>query len=1074
MSFNKKLFSIFMIFILAAVMVGCSAQTTAPTATVAPTVEEPTAVPEEPAAEAQAPAEEPAAKAETPAEEPATEAEAPVEEPAVEVGTPAEEPAAEAEVPAEEPAAEAEASVEEPAAEAEVPAEKPADEAETPMEEPAAEAEASVEEPAAEAEVPAEITEEVREPEEQKEDEQNAEQFAATVDGEGVSIESFIQTTTFNRYQYLNMYNQYAQMYSMYGLPLDSLNEQVVGILGEEGKERLGSEAIDQLTYDKVLAMEAKEAGLEISEKEVYDQLKSMFGYEDPAAEEEGIAGMDSFNVTLNATESEDDKNDAFRRYAQEILNIGYDGKVSFDYLKNYAKNILTDNKLFEQELDDRIFEAEMVSARHILVEDEDTAKEIISKLEAGEDWAALASEHSLDTANKDQSGDLGWFGHGEMVPEFENAAFALEPGEISKTPVKSDFGFHIIASDGKEVRPLSGSALEEAKNAAYEEWTLSLRAKHDIQSYPEVWMDAVPMEPAFVPPAAPSTEETDDIAETEPVETPAEAANTVEEAVDEAEPTVEGTVEDTAGKVESAVEETAIEATDAVEDTAGKAESAVEKTADEAANAVEDTAGKAESAVEKTADEAANAVGDTAGTAESAVEKTADEAANVIEETVNVAESEDAETDSKDNSESKNVEIDDQVVARIDGTPITADEFVTMAVFNRYQILSTYNQNAQFYSMLGMSMDDINAYYEEHLGEAGREELGTASINQLAYFKMLEKEAEKTGIEVSNKEAVAQMKQSFGFEEDTKEAESSLGLDSFNLEADSGFESEDEDTEFRAQVDMDLGLAYDDKISYDFFLDYVRHSMLETALIEKVLEGRVFEEEQVNARHILVEEEETAKELLARLDEGEEWDALAAEYSKDTGNKDNGGALGWFGHSVMVPEFEEAAFALEPGEISEPVKTSFGWHIIASDGKEIRPMEDEALEAAQKEVYQEWYEDLKAGYKLESYPEVWLNLVPMEPVFEPIKIETTDEAEVPTFHIISDDETVEDDDVVQTIANTEQDEVAYTINNNAEENKEATPTPETPEKTKDDVQPIKNTEQEEVAYSLSNSKENN
>ena len=60
----------------------------------------------------------------------------------------------------------------------------------------------------------------------------------------------------------------------------------------------------------------------------------------------------------------------------------------------------------------------------------------------------------------------------------------------------------------------------------------------------------------------------------------------------------------------------------------------------------------------------------------------------------------------------------------------------------------------------------------------------------------------------------------------------------------------------------MDRGLAYDDKISYDFFLDYIRHSMLETALIEKVLEGRVFEEEQVNARHILVEEEETAKAL--------------------------------------------------------------------------------------------------------------------------------------------------------------------------------------------------------------------
>jgi len=89
-------------------------------------------------------------------------------------------------------------------------------------------------------------------------------------------------------------------------------------------------------------------------------------------------------------------------------------------------------------------FKVDEVTASHILVEDEATAKDILAKLQAGEKFEDLAKQNSIDTSNKDNGGSLGTFGKGQMVKEFEDAAFALKPGEISDV-VKTDFGFHII-----------------------------------------------------------------------------------------------------------------------------------------------------------------------------------------------------------------------------------------------------------------------------------------------------------------------------------------------------------------------------------------------------------------------------------------------------------------------------------------------------------------------------------------------------------------------------------------------------------------------------------------------------
>jgi peptidyl-prolyl cis-trans isomerase C len=89
------------------------------------------------------------------------------------------------------------------------------------------------------------------------------------------------------------------------------------------------------------------------------------------------------------------------------------------------------------------------IRARHILVKTEDEAKAIIAELDAGKDFVEIAKEKSTDP-NKSEGGDLGYFAKGRMVPEFEAAAFALEKGAYTKTPVKTQFGYHVIKVEDK------------------------------------------------------------------------------------------------------------------------------------------------------------------------------------------------------------------------------------------------------------------------------------------------------------------------------------------------------------------------------------------------------------------------------------------------------------------------------------------------------------------------------------------------------------------------------------------------------------------------------------------------
>ena len=125
-------------------------------------------------------------------------------------------------------------------------------------------------------------------------------------------------------------------------------------------------------------------------------------------------------------------------------------------------------------------------------------------------------------------------------------------------------------------------------------------------------------------------------------------------------------------------------------------------------------------------------------------------------------------------------------------------------------------------------------------------------------------------------------------------------------------------------------------------------------------------EPEQVEASHILVADEATAKKVRQKLNEGEDFTALAAEYSTDTNNAKNGGELGYFGRGLMDEAFENAAFSMKIGDISEPVKSQFGYHIIKVTGRK------EAKEATLEDSKAEITETLKSQ-KINSEYSTWL-----------------------------------------------------------------------------------------------------
>ncbi|MGE5250611.1 MAG: peptidylprolyl isomerase [Bacteroidota bacterium] len=183
------------------------------------------------------------------------------------------------------------------------------------------------------------------------------------------------------------------------------------------------------------------------------------------------------------------------QKYADKLKGLSGFG-LSEEQYRLLHKTELLRQKLYAQVTADVPHTEEQIWARHILVEDEASALAVIERLKAGEDFGDLARKLSKDTASGAKGGDLGWFGKGAMVAPFEEAAFALKVGEISK-PVKSDFGYHVIQVIAREDRPLDATQYQAATDKAFQDFLDSLREPYGVETY-DIWKQIVPTEPSF------------------------------------------------------------------------------------------------------------------------------------------------------------------------------------------------------------------------------------------------------------------------------------------------------------------------------------------------------------------------------------------------------------------------------------------------------------------------------------------------------------------------------------------------------------------------------------------------
>jgi foldase protein PrsA len=190
--------------------------------------------------------------------------------------------------------------------------------------------------------------------------------------------------------------------------------------LYEAMKKTSGQQALQELLYTKVLSKKYTVTPEELKAK--VDEIKEQSGA--------------NFEMLLAQNNIKDEKE--LKEVLKSQMLIEKAGlkevKVTDKELKDYYENLKPE-----------------IKASHILVADEAKAKEIKGKLDAGAKFEDLAKEFSTDTVSAANGGDLSWFGAGEMVPEFETAAYALKVNEISG-PVKSEHGWHIIkVTDKKE-----------------------------------------------------------------------------------------------------------------------------------------------------------------------------------------------------------------------------------------------------------------------------------------------------------------------------------------------------------------------------------------------------------------------------------------------------------------------------------------------------------------------------------------------------------------------------------------------------------------------------------------------
>lgn len=369
----------------------------------------------------------------------------------------------------------------------------------------------------------------------------------AEVNGEIITVQQWQERVQFQRIALLNQYQQMVFYQQNFGFDTSQQQQAIATQL--QNDQLLGQTVLDQMVDEAVIRQQAKKLGISVSQKELDDSLHAAYGFY-PNGTNTPAATATTFELptlssqqltvyphtatptefmtpTLAPTQTPNPASTATatptkavptptfvplpatatstpytlegfnNTYATAIANYGTSG-ISESTIQSLNEAGLLRQKVLEAVTADMPHTEEQVWARHILVSDEQTAIAVRSLLLQGKDFAEVANQYSKDTGSAAVGGDLGWFGRGAMVAEFENAAFSQKIGEIGE-PVQTQFGFHIIQVLGHADIPLTASQFQNKQQTEFNTWLEKIKKESAILIHEE-WRNLVPPAPLLSP----------------------------------------------------------------------------------------------------------------------------------------------------------------------------------------------------------------------------------------------------------------------------------------------------------------------------------------------------------------------------------------------------------------------------------------------------------------------------------------------------------------------------------------------------------------------------------------------
>jgi len=254
----------------------------------------------------------------------------------------------------------------------------------------------------------------------------------------------------------------------------------------------LGQQVLDSLIAIKLVKQEAARRNISVSDDDIQQQIYQFFGYSPDTTPVPAVPGK-----TPQAAPNATDLAQAYEANRDNYFGqAGVAAKMTqADVVSTFAEQALQ-VKLYNALTANLPAQAEQIHARHILVDTLDKANALLAQIKAGKPFDDLAKANSLDTSSAPQGGDLGWAPRGTYVTEFENAIWNAKPGDILG-PIKTQFGYHLIKVEGREVHPLSPADLGRIRDTAYQQWLQQARSDAAIM-IAKTWQTFIPADPTL------------------------------------------------------------------------------------------------------------------------------------------------------------------------------------------------------------------------------------------------------------------------------------------------------------------------------------------------------------------------------------------------------------------------------------------------------------------------------------------------------------------------------------------------------------------------------------------------